>query len=293
MVERQLSAELVGRLHRKAHAERWDVTPDRLASSLTASAAHASAGESGADLERYLESLHVEDLALAAACADGHEAAWDFFVREHRPVLYRAADAIDTTGAAREAADELYAELFGLKDQPGERRSLFRYFHGRSSLATWLRAVLAQRYVDTLRRSRRFEPVAVDENAAGTLPTQPEAITTERARFLTVIRRTLTAAVDGLAPRDRLRLACYHAQGLTLAQIGRMLREHEATTSRHLTRTRRAIREDVERKLRHEEGMSEAEVAECLASVMDDAGTLDLAEILPAPRKNPAPDRSR
>jgi len=98
--------------------------------------------------------------------------------------------------------------------------------------------------------------------------------------------------VDRLAPRDRLRLACYHAQGLTLAQIGRMLREHEATTSRHLTRTRRAIREDVERQLRHNDGMSEAEVAECLASVMDDAGTLDLAEILPPMRKNATQHRS-
>jgi RNA polymerase sigma-70 factor len=292
MVERQLSAELVGRLHRKADAERWGVTPDRFASSLAASAAHAPAGESGADLERYLGSLHVEDLALAAACADGHEAAWDFFVREHRPVLYRAADAIDATGAAREAADELYAELFGLKEQSGERRSLFRYFHGRSTLATWLRAVLAQRYVDNLRRTRRFEPFGVDEDAARTLPGHAEAITTERAHFLEVVRRALMAAVDHLAPRDRLRLACYHAQGLTLAQIGRLLREHEATTSRHLTRTRRAIREDVERQLRNAEGMSEVEVAECLASVMDDAGTLDLAEILPAPRKNPAPDRS-
>ena len=33
----------------------------------------------------------------------------------------------------------------------GERQSLFRYFHGRSSLTTWLRAVLAQRHVDRLR----------------------------------------------------------------------------------------------------------------------------------------------
>ena len=110
-------------------------------------------------------SLHLEDLALAAACADGNEAAWDHFVREHRPVLYRAADAIDKTGAAREAADALYAELFGLTERDGERRSLFRYFHGRSSLATWLRAVLAQRYVDGLRRTRRLDPLPADEGA--------------------------------------------------------------------------------------------------------------------------------
>jgi RNA polymerase sigma factor (sigma-70 family) len=288
-----LDAAVVKRLHQKANGARWGVTRDRFAEVLESSVSHAfPEGTSAAAAERHAAGLQLEDLALAAACADGNDAAWEHFVREHRPILYRAADAIDRSGAAREAADALYAELFGLKEQAGERRSLFRYFHGRSTLGTWLRAVLAQRYVDTLRRTRRFDPVDADDDLAGTIAARPQTAPAERARFLAVMRRTLIAAVDRLEPRDRLRLACYHAQGLTLAQIGRMLREHEATTSRHLTRTRRAIREDVERQLRHHEGMSEAEVAECLASVTDDAGTLDLAEILPAPRKDAVQDRS-
>jgi DNA-directed RNA polymerase specialized sigma24 family protein len=41
----------------------------------------------------------------------------------------------------------LYADLYS--------KSLFRYFQGRSSLATWLRAVLSQRYVDRIRANRR------------------------------------------------------------------------------------------------------------------------------------------
>jgi RNA polymerase sigma factor (sigma-70 family) len=179
-----------------------------------------------------------------------------------------------------------------MTERDGERRSLFRYFHGRSTLATWLRAVLAQRYVDNLRRTRRFESIDAEDERASTLAVSTENVPAERAHFLELLRRALSAAVERLEPRDRLRLACYHAQGLTLAQIGRTLREHEATTSRHLTRTRRAIREDVERQLRHDEGMNEAEVAECLASVMDDAGTLDLAEILPPVRKNAPQNRS-
>jgi RNA polymerase sigma-70 factor (ECF subfamily) len=292
MVERQLSAELVRRLHGKANAARWGLTLDRFAAVLQASTVHAPAGHSRTDLERYLESLQVSDLALAAACADGNDAAWEHFIREHRPVLYRAADAIDKTGAAREAADALYAELFGLKEKTGERRSLFRYFHGRSTLATWLRAVLSQRYVDTLRRTRRFAPLDADSESAGTISARPETVPVERSRYVEAMRRVLATAVDRLEPRDRLRLACYHAQGLTLAQIGRTLGEHEATTSRHLTRTRRAIREHVERELKQSERMNEAEVAECLASVINDAGTLDLAEIFPPPRKNAARDRS-
>ena len=106
------------------------------------------------------------DLALACACAEGSDAAWDHFVREYRPVLYRSADAIDPSGGARELADSIYADLFGLKERDGERRSLFRYFHGRSSLATWLRAVLAQRQVDRVRATRRLTPLdAVDDDA--------------------------------------------------------------------------------------------------------------------------------
>lgn len=288
-----LDAAVVRRLHQKANAERWGVTPDRFAAALESSIAHAFPdGATAGAAQRHAAALHLGDLALAAACADGNDAAWEHFVREHRPVLYRAADAIDKTGAAREAADALYADLFGMNERDGERRSLLRYFHGRSTLATWLRAVLAQRYVDDLRRTRRFESLEAQEEPAGALPSRTETVPAERARFLELMRGALTAAVDRLEPRDRLRLACYHAQGLTLAQIGRTLREHEATTSRHLARTRRAIREDVERQLKHDEGMSEAEVADCLASVLDDAGTLDLAEILPPVRKNATQHRS-
>ena len=91
------------------------------------------------------------DLALACACAAGDERAWEHFISVQRPVLYRAADALDPSGAARELADSLYADLYGLRDGGGGHASLFRYFHGRSSLSTWLRAVLAQRHVDRLR----------------------------------------------------------------------------------------------------------------------------------------------
>ena len=259
------------------------MTPDRFAAVLESSLSHAFPNAATPDADRYLSSLHLEDLALATACADGDEAAWEHFIREHRPGLYRAADAIDRTGAAREGADALYAELFGLSERDGERRSLFRYFHGRSSLGTWLRAVLSQRYVDGLRRTRRLEPLPTDEEAAA-LQSEQNTSAPERARFVDSIQRTLTAAVARLEPRDRLRLACYYAQNLTLAQIGRTLREHEATSSRNLARTRRAIREDVEQQLR-QTGMSEAEVAECFATVSADAGPLDLNEILPGPRK--------
>ena len=282
----------VTRLYTRADAGRWSVPVTRFAEALEASAARAfTTAPSPREVERFLDSLHVGDMALACACTDGHEAAWEHFVREYRPALYRAAAAMDPTGGARELADSLYADLFGLTRDDGMRTSLFRYFHGRSSLATWLRAVLAQRHVDRIRSTRRLEPLPTDDAAAPVgNPPPPDP---ERQRFLTLMRLAVKAAVGRLVPRDRMRLACYYAQDLTLAQIGRAMGEHEATVSRHLARTRRGIRADVERQLREEQGMGEAEVAECFSSVMADAGPLDLADMLAGPgRKEAGPDRS-
>lgn len=286
---------LLERLYRRARAERWNLPAGVLAAALQASVDRALAGKaaSSRDIERYLESLHLEDLALACACAAGDEAAWDHFVREQRPVLYRAADLIDRSGGAREIADALYAELYGLQGT-GNRQSLFRYFHGRSSLATWLRAVLAQRHVDRVRTERRFEQLPDEGSLAGARsaaqPPDPA-----RPRYLALIEGTLGRAVSRLDAQDRLRLSCYYAQGLTLAQIGGLLREHEATVSRHLGRIRGALRRDIERQLRVDEGLSESEIAECFASVVGDPGSMDVGEIFGVDRegKESAAGRSR
>ena len=82
---------------------------------------------------------------------------------------------------------------------------------------------------------------------------------------------------------------------LTLAETGRVLNEHEATVSRQLARTRRAIRQDVERRLRDDAGLNDAQIEECFASAAEDAGPIDLDRIFAsaAGRKEPAPDRSR
>jgi RNA polymerase sigma-70 factor (ECF subfamily) len=295
MDDPRLDSRVVQRLHRKANAQRWDVPVARFGSALATSVAKAFSGDrpDQRQVDRYVDSLHLEDLALACACADGHEPAWEHFVREHRPLLYRAADAIDPGGGARDLADSLYADLFGLKEREGERQSLFRYFHGRSSLGTWLRAMLAQRHVDRIRQTRRLDPLPPDETTEA-VPAPVTSIEPERARFVAAVRRALGAAMALLVPRDRLRLACYYAQNLTLAEIGRAIGEHEATVSRHLTRTRRLIRQNVEQSLKQVEHMSDAEIAECFSSVASDAGPLDLAELFgPEPaRKNTDSDRS-
>jgi len=269
------------RLYQKADAGRWSVPIEVFINALEQSAEKAFAGRdlSAADRDLYYDSLHLNDLALACACAVGNDPAWDHFVLEFRPAMYRAADAMDAGGGAREIADALYAELFGLREKDGIRQSVFRYFHGRSSLATWLRSLVAQRFIDRHRDTRRLDPLP-EESSAAPMQSRERPINPDRERYVTAMRTVLAAAIAALAPRDRLRLACYYAQEMTLAQIGKLTREHEATVSRQLARTRRDLRTDVEARLQAGHGFSKVEIEECFASLVNDAGNLDLAEWL-------------
>jgi RNA polymerase sigma-70 factor, ECF subfamily len=238
----------------------------------TNSSTHINASPDARAIKAYLNSLHAADLALACACSQGNAAAWDFFMACFRPELYRAGRAIAGESAGRELADSLYAELYGLREVAGQRKSLFDYFLGRSKLTTWLHAILAQRHVDGIRRARRTEPLEDGEsgepsstNPAATLAGGGAAISPdpERDRFLAILQVVLTAALNALEPRDRLRLAYYYVEGLTLAEIGRMVGEHEATVSRKLERTRREIRKRVEGALRQEKKLSAAQLQLC------------------------------
>ena len=221
------------------------------------------------------------DLALARACAEGSPEAWDRFVADYRPRLYAAARAIAGPDLGRELADSLYADLYGLETRDGQRRSLFTYYQGRSSLITWLRAVLAQRHVDALRAGSRraFARIGTDPAAPGEHdevvdpPAPPADPDPDAPRQIAALRIAVRDAIDTLEPGDRLRLAWYYAHDLTLAEIARMGGEHEATVSRKLARTRRRLREAIERTLRERFKLTEVELRECLGRVQDiDAG---------------------
>jgi len=286
-------AQVLERCWRNAAVpQEWNLSQERFREMLERSAERRFSGKPPEDkqIQHYLESLHLTDLALAAACSEGTEAAWDTFVAQYRPELYRAARAIAGEARGRELADSLYAELFGLRESEGRRRPLFEYFHGRSKLSTWLRAVLAQRHVDELRRWSRAEPLEgtaeIGQQQSNRVKFQDAARAgpdPEREKFLAILQATLTAVLAALPSRDRLRLSFYYVDDLTLAQIGKLLGEHEATVSRKLERTRRNVRKRVEASLRQEKKLSDAQVLLCFEYARDE-WPFDLSATLSAQR---------
>jgi DNA-directed RNA polymerase specialized sigma24 family protein len=106
----------------------------------------------------------VEELALARACADGQERAWEIFMARYREKLYDIAGYIaKESSAARELADSLYADLYGTTTRDGKRISKLASYTGRGSLEGWLRTVMAQEFVNRFRRQRRL--VSLDEES--------------------------------------------------------------------------------------------------------------------------------
>jgi RNA polymerase sigma factor (sigma-70 family) len=209
----------------------------------------------------------------------GCEAAWEHFVLEFRPVLVRVASRNAPPDAARDVADSIYAELYGLETRDGIRRSIFDYYHGRSALVSWLRAVVAQRLVDRAREGRRLEPLPEAGEAGEPVASNPPP-DVDRGRLLPTVRAAFKASIAALEPRDRLRLSLYYTQDLTLAAIGRTIGESEATASRKLDRTRRDLRAAVERRLREGHGMTEREVRESFEYARTDPA-FDVARALP------------
>lgn len=304
---------MVHRLFSETSANRWDLSYQTFLAALTRGAAKRFA-ESPASLERfqeYFSTLHARDLALACACACGSEAAWNDFVREYRGYLRTAAAALlkktASDPAATELADSLFAELYGFSGGKAGGSSLLRYYHGRSSLKTWLRAVLAQRHIDLIRSGKKFDSLdGKGENGdvpgpLGLATVEPET-DPHRESYLERFREALSAALESVEARDRERLRLYYAEGRKLAEIGAELGEHESSVSRNLDRIRKELRKTVEGLLRagkasvdggaQSPGMDDAQIALCIQYAGENAG-IDLDKLFAARNSKDLPGTER
>jgi RNA polymerase sigma-70 factor (ECF subfamily) len=219
------------------------------------------------DASELYRSLRVEELALARACAQGNERAWEVFLGRYREKLFDAGRAIardEATG--RELADSLYADLYGTELRDGERRSKLLFYMGRGSLEGWLRTVLAQEYVNRYRTRKKL--VSLDEeNAAGVQYAAPVA--EETVALDPRLEAAVDAALAALPAEDRYLLASYFLDQRTLAEVARTLGVHESTISRKLDKLTGQLRKQILDAL-VKSGMSRRQAEEALAADVRD-----------------------
>jgi RNA polymerase sigma-70 factor (ECF subfamily) len=260
--EAELRDPLAVELFRKSGGEKFELTPGQFAAVLDEVARKYLPADAPLSAVRELwSSLHVEELALARACAAGSEAAWEAFLIRYREKLFDAARAIakeDST--ARELADSLYADLFGTSEREGQRVSKLNSYMGRGSLEGWLRTVLAQEYVNRYRAQRRLVSLEEKEEdgaqfaAPAADPPPPVDARLEQAT---------SEALAAISAEERFILAAYYLDGRTLAEIARTLGVHESTISRRVEKIASALQRAIKQALVRL-GMSRRQAEEAL-----------------------------
>jgi RNA polymerase sigma-70 factor, ECF subfamily len=230
----------------------------------------------------FCATLRLEELALARACAAGHERAWQDFISRYRQKLHSMALHITReSGRASELADSLFADLYGLNMRSDHRdpddgrvpvrHSKLIFYTGRGSLEGWLRTVMAQEFVNRYRKQKRM--VSLEEQTeegvqfAAAAPA-PACTSDQRLEAAT------DQALAELSSEDRFVLASYYLDGRTLAEIARTLGLHESSISRRLDRVSDRLRKRILAGLR-ERGMSHAQATEALDTDVRDV-QLDL-----------------
>jgi RNA polymerase sigma-70 factor (ECF subfamily) len=274
---------VIDELCRVAQADSVDLHKDELSKVLLAVGAKYNYGlPSGATATRsqmgdFWRSLHLQELALAHACVLGREVAWQQFVAAYREPLTQAAIGITGSGTTgKDLADSLYAEMFGLTERDGQRMSPLAYYSGRGSLKGFLRATLAQRNVDRHRRAHRETELPAGELAAIPPAAVPATDVLER------LGESLKVTLGSLTAEERFLLSALFLDQRTLLEISRVLRVHEATVSRRVSRLTLRIRQDLLANLQSK-GMSQAAAEESLGTDPRDLD-INLRSLLQASR---------
>jgi len=267
-VARRIRASAAADLYQRSHAADFALSEQQFAQILGEIVAkYLPAGVGESEAVAFCHGLRLEELALARACAAGHERAWELFLTRYREKLYDAARSITRyDSSARELADSLHANLYGMEMREGRRTCKLNYYTGRGSLEGWLRATLAQEYVNRYRRGKR-EVSLEEKTEAGVQFTaaDPPADSTPDPRLAQATDIVLAA----LAAEERFILASYHLDGRTLAEIARGLGVHESTVSRKLEKAARVVRERIMDELQRR-GMSRRQAEEALETDVRD-----------------------
>ena len=234
---------------------------------------------SAQEIELFINGLHADDLCLVLACERGDETAWtDLFEGYNATVRSAARAASSNEPMADDLAQSIWAELHGLKNRlAGRPAGKLSYYSGAGSLGGWLRAVVGQLAIDRHRREAHL--VQTEEDAdldrltqhseakllLHALPNPEDALTNNLAAA--DIEKALAQALADLNPEDRLLVKLYYFDGLRLREAGAVLKVHEATASRRLTRIHTEIRKSVEGILMKQHGWTQSEAARSLTEI--------------------------
>jgi RNA polymerase sigma-70 factor, ECF subfamily len=191
----------------------------------------------GAAIAAGASATHAADLALAFAVGRGDPVAVRRFDDQVAPEIAAAARAIDRDpGFVDEVCQRTRVRLVvGDGGDGGDTAPRIASYRGAGPLRAWV-AIAARRMALNAKRDARPDAGKAtqgDDVLADIVDREPDPeLRHLKALYRAEFREALGAALAGLADRPRAVLRLRFVDGLELAQIGRLYRVHESTTSR-------------------------------------------------------------
>jgi RNA polymerase sigma-70 factor, ECF subfamily len=176
--------------------------------------------------------LHVTDLYLAQACADGAPAAIAAFEDLCRKTIEGSLRAIGLADhVIADVAQDVRSKMFVAADgAPGKIAT----YSGRSTLRNWVRTIAIRCAASLMRRGTDD---ALDDEVMESLPTSPADGPDEqhfRATYHAELKDAFEAAMASLTPQQRNLLRHRFVDGLGVEAIGALYGVHKTTASRWL-----------------------------------------------------------
>lgn len=190
----------------------------------------ADAGRGAGQVAR----LVLDDLYLALACADGDNDAWREFERAHFAFIRDFAGRFLPGAEAEDLAAAVIADLW--------QRKKIAQFQGRSTLRTWLGAVITRMALNA-KASTRVRAAANAPDLTAVDPPAPAAAGDDDGRALA---RLMQQAIGRLNADDKLLLLLHYEQGLSLDAMAPLVGASKATLSRRIAAIRDRLRQAVE-----------------------------------------------
>jgi RNA polymerase sigma-70 factor (ECF subfamily) len=227
-----------------------------------------------------LGALHLGDLYLACACADGDLGAIAELRRRFGPAIRHAAQQV-APGLRDEVEQRVLTKL--LVAEAGHEPDIARY-NGLGKLATWLQVVARREACNALRSARRGE---LDREREAeilmrcSLQAEDELMAGMKRRYQREFKRAFEHALARLSPRERNLLRYECVDRLTIEQIARVYGVSASSVARWRARCREQLLRHTKEWFRLNAAIDADELESVLGLIASQL-ELSLARVLPA-----------
>jgi RNA polymerase sigma-70 factor (ECF subfamily) len=213
-------------------------------------------------------SMALVDLVLAFAAGAGDPRALEALDQRIARAVAMAGDVARAPVAMRDEAAQVVRTLL-LVPRPERPPAIFDYT-GRGPLGGWLRIIASREVVRLAKRGGREVELGDALLADQALGADDPVLRGLKERYREELADAFRAALAALGPKERTLLRYQLMDGLSIDDIGVILRVHRATAARRLARVRDGLVADTRARLAEKLRIADDEVQSIIRLVQSE-----------------------